>query len=62
VSETSDEGWESDDCVRRTIVIPADLAERLAAEAELRGLSISDLLSEYADEGLRRDRNEAAAS
>jgi len=45
---------ESDDCVRRTVVIPTDLAERLAAEAERRGLSVSDLLIEYAAEGLRR--------
>jgi hypothetical protein len=55
LSETPDEVWESDDCVRRTVVIPTELAERLAAEAERRGLSISDLLVEYADEGLRRE-------
>ena len=55
MSETPDEVWESDDCVRRTVVIPTELAERLAAEAERRGLSISDLLVEYADEGLRRE-------
>jgi len=54
LSETPDEVWESDDCVRRTVVIPTELAERLAAEAESRGLSISDLLIEYADQGLRR--------
>ena len=54
MSETPDDVWESDDCVRRTVVLPTELAERLAAEAELRGLSISDLLIEYADEGLRR--------
>jgi hypothetical protein len=54
LSETPDDGWESDDCVRRTVVLPTELAERLAAEAELRGLSISDLLIEYAAEGLRR--------
>jgi hypothetical protein len=47
--------WERDDCVRRTVVLPTELAERLAAEAERRGLSISDLLIEYADEGLRRE-------
>ena len=34
--------WESDDCVRRTGVLPTGLAERLAAEAERRGLSVSD--------------------
>jgi hypothetical protein len=55
VSEPPDEVWESDDCVRRTVVIPTALAERLAAQAERRGLSISDLLIEYADEGLRRE-------
>jgi hypothetical protein len=59
LSETPDDVWESDDCVRRTVVLPTELAERLAAEAELRGLSISDLLIEYADEGLRRESAEA---
>jgi hypothetical protein len=58
LSETPDDVWESDDCVRRTVVLPTELAERLAAEAELRGLSISDLLIEYADEGLRREAAE----
>jgi hypothetical protein len=59
LSETPDEVWESDDSVRRTVVIPTELAERLAAEAERRGLSVSDLLIEYADEGLRREGTEA---
>jgi hypothetical protein len=36
------------------------LAEQLAARAEQRGLSISDLLAEYAEEGLRRDGPGAA--
>ncbi len=58
MSETPDDVWESDDCVRRTVVIPTELAERLAAEAERRGLSVSDLLIEYADEGLRRQAAE----
>lgn len=52
MSETPDDVWESDDCVRRTVVLPTELAERLAAEAERRGLSVSDLLVEYADAGL----------
>jgi hypothetical protein len=60
MSETPDEmrgdTWESDDCVRRSVVMPIGLAERLAAQAEQRGLSISDLLVEYAEDGLRRDR------
>jgi hypothetical protein len=55
VSEVPDEVWESDDCVRRTVVLPALLTERLAARAEQRGLSFSDLLVEYAQQGLERD-------
>jgi CopG antitoxin of type II toxin-antitoxin system len=55
LSETPEEVWESDDCVRRTVVLPTELAERLAAEAERRGISVSDLLIEYADEGLGRE-------
>ncbi len=55
MSETPGDAWESDDCVRRTVIMPAVLAERLAARAERRGLSVSDLLAEYAEEGLRRD-------
>jgi hypothetical protein len=38
------------------LVLPARLAERLAARAEQRGLSFSDLLVEYAQDGLDRDR------
>jgi hypothetical protein len=58
LSETPEDVWESDDCVRRTVVLPTELAERLAAEAERRGLSISDLLIEYTDEALRREAAE----
>jgi hypothetical protein len=58
LSETPEDVWESDDCVRRTVVLPTELAERLAAEAKRRGLSVSDLLIEYADEGLRREAAE----
>ena len=54
--ELSDEGWERDDDVHRTIVIPSDLAERLAAEAGRRGISLSDLLIEYAEQGLDQAR------
>ena len=53
MSETPGEAWENDDSVRRTVVLPVQLAERLAAEAERRGLSVSDLLAEYAEQGLR---------
>ena len=55
MSEVPDEVWESDDCVRRMVVLPTRLAERLAARAEQRGLSFSDLLVEYAQDGLDRD-------
>jgi hypothetical protein len=54
--ELSNEGWERDDSVRRTVVLPAELAGRLAAEAERRGISVSDLLIEYAEQGLRHVR------
>jgi hypothetical protein len=40
-----DEGWERDDSVRRIVVLPGDLAGRLAAEAGRRGISLNDLLS-----------------
>ena len=52
--ELTDEGWERDDYVRRTIVLPSDLAGRLAAEAIRRGISLSDLLADYAEQGLRQ--------
>jgi hypothetical protein len=58
LSETPEDVWESDDCVRRTVVLPTELAERLAAEAERRGLSVSDLLIEYTDEALPREAAE----
>ena len=54
MSEFGDESWERDDTVRRTIVLPGDLAGRLAAEAGRRGISLSDLLAEYAEQGLRQ--------
>jgi hypothetical protein len=54
VPEWGDEGWERDDSVHRTIVLPAELAGRLAAEAGRRGISLSDLLTEYAELGLRQ--------
>jgi hypothetical protein len=53
--ETPEQVWESDDCVRRTVVLPIQLAERLAERAEKRGLAVSDLLADYAEQGLRRD-------
>ena len=55
MSEGTGEAWESDDFVRRAVIMPAGLAERLAATAERRGLSVSDLLVRYAEEGLQRD-------
>jgi len=56
VPELGDEGWEHDDSVHRTILLPGDLAGRLAAEAGRRGISVSDLLTEYAEQGLRQAR------
>ncbi len=56
VPEWGEEGWERDDSVRRTVVLPSDLAGRLAAEAARRGISLSDLLTEYAELGLRQAR------
>jgi hypothetical protein len=56
VPELSDEGWEREDSVHRTIVLPGDLAARLAAEAGRRGISLSDLLTEYAEQGLHQAR------
>lgn len=56
MSEVPDEVWESDDYVSRTVVMPAGLAERLAATAERRGLSVSELVIEYARQGLDLDR------
>jgi hypothetical protein len=40
--------------------MPIVLAERLAARAEMRALSVSDLIVEYAEEGLRRDAADGA--
>ena len=48
MSELPGEAWERDDSVCRTVVMAAELAERLAVQAERRGLSVSDLLVEYA--------------
>ena len=54
--ETPDGAWERDDYVRRSIMLPAGLAERLATEAGRRGVSVSDLLIEYAEEALQPER------
>ena len=55
MSETHGEVWEWDDCVSRTVVLPTELADQLAAQAQRRGQSVSDLLAEYARQGLARD-------
>ena len=59
-TEPAGEAWEGDDCVRRTVVLPVSLADALAGQAARRGLSVSDLLAEYAADGLRRDGAPAA--
>jgi hypothetical protein len=61
VAEPPGDVWEGDDCVRRTVVLPIVLAERLAAQAGRRGLSVSDLLAEYAEQGLQRDAGQEPA-
>jgi hypothetical protein len=55
LTEPAGEAWEDPDCVRRTVVLPAGLAKDLAGQAARRGLSVSDLIAEYAEAGLRRD-------
>jgi hypothetical protein len=50
--EHTDDAWEHDDTVHRTITLPADLAGQLAAEAARHGISLSDLLTHYAEQGL----------
>jgi hypothetical protein len=55
----TEEAWERNDFVRRAVMMPAGLAERLAAQAERRGLSISELLVRYAEDGLQRDEAES---
>jgi hypothetical protein len=55
VTDDAGEAWESDNCVRRTVVLPAALAEQLAERAERRRVSVSELIAEYAAAGLRRD-------
>ena len=52
MSEPAYGAWEHDDYVHRSVVLPAGLSERLAAEAERRDVSVSDLLIEYAEAGL----------
>jgi hypothetical protein len=59
VSEPAYGAWEHDDYVHRSVVLPAGLAERLAAEAERRDVSVSDLLIEYAEAGLREQAPDA---
>ena len=59
MSEPAYGAWEHDDYVHRSVVLPAGLAERLAAEAERRDVSVSDLLIEYAEAGLRAQAQDA---
>jgi len=58
VAELPGEVWESDDSVRRTIVMPAHLLARHAGSAERRDMSVSDLLVEFAEAGLRREEQD----
>jgi hypothetical protein len=56
VPELGDEGRERDDSVHRTIVLTGDLAGRLAGGAGRRRISLSGLLAEDAEQGLRQAR------
>jgi hypothetical protein len=52
MSEAQDEAWESSDAVRLSIVLPRELAERLADEAGRREISSCDLVVELVRRGL----------
>jgi hypothetical protein len=39
--------WEQEERVRRTVVLPRDICERLAAEAARRGVAFDELVAEY---------------
>ena len=40
-------GWDEDEKVRRTVVLPRDVCEQLAAEAARRGMTFDELIAEY---------------
>lgn len=42
-----DSGWEQEEMMRRTIVLPREICERLAAEAARRGVTVDELVAEY---------------
>jgi hypothetical protein len=44
--------WEQEEKVRRTVVLPRDVCERLAAEAARRGVTFDELVAEYVAAGL----------
>jgi hypothetical protein len=56
LSEARDEAWESSDAVRLSIVLPRELAERLADDAGRREISSSDLVVELVRRGLAEPR------
>ena len=47
-----DSGWEQEEMMRRTIVLPRETCEHLAAEATRRGLTVDELVAEYIAAGL----------
>jgi hypothetical protein len=47
-----DEAWESSDAVRLSILLPGDVAERLADEASRREISSRDLAEQLVRRGL----------
>ena len=62
MSEAQDDVWESSDAVRLTIVLTREDAERLAADAERREISSSDLAAELVRRGLSEPNERSPGS
>jgi hypothetical protein len=45
-------GWEQEEMMRRTVVLPREICERVAAEAARRGVTVDELIAEYIAAGL----------
>jgi hypothetical protein len=51
-----DSGWEQEEMMRRTVVLPREICERVAAEAARRGATVDELIAEYIAAGLGEAR------
>jgi hypothetical protein len=49
-------GWEQEEIMRRTVVLPREVCERVAAEAARRGVTVDQLIAEYIAAGLGEAR------